>query len=70
MDPQSLKEEYLLSGYLESTKQPYAIAKIVDIKCAIVIVRNTVLISLHLCLQICILQMTITRPKILTCSLL
>jgi GDP-L-fucose synthase len=28
MAPQPLKEEYLLSGYLESTNQPYAIAKI------------------------------------------
>jgi GDP-L-fucose synthase len=27
MAPQPLKEEYLLSGYLESTNQPYAIAK-------------------------------------------
>jgi GDP-L-fucose synthase len=26
--PQPLKEEYLLSGYLEQTNQPYAIAKI------------------------------------------
>jgi GDP-L-fucose synthase len=30
--PQSLKEEYLLSGYLESTNQPYAIAKIAGIE--------------------------------------
>ncbi len=29
---QPLKEEYLLSGYLESTNEPYAIAKIVGIK--------------------------------------
>ena len=28
MAPQPLKEEYLLSGYLEQTNQPYAIAKI------------------------------------------
>jgi GDP-L-fucose synthase len=31
MAPQPLKEEYLLSGYLESTNQPYAIAKIAGI---------------------------------------
>jgi GDP-L-fucose synthase len=32
MAPQPLKEEYLLSGYLEFTNQPYAIAKIVGIE--------------------------------------
>jgi len=32
MAPQPLKEEYLLSGYLESTNEPYAIAKIAGIK--------------------------------------
>lgn len=32
MAPQPLKEEYLLSGYLESTNQPYAIAKIAGIE--------------------------------------
>src|SRR5207237_5575072 len=30
--PQPLKEEYLLSGLLESTNEPYAIAKIAGIK--------------------------------------
>ena len=30
--PQPLKEEYLLSGYLEHTNEPYAIAKIAGIK--------------------------------------
>ncbi|MCF7800144.1 GDP-L-fucose synthase [Candidatus Babeliales bacterium] len=30
--PQPLKEEYLLSGYLESTNEPYAMAKIAAIK--------------------------------------
>lgn len=30
--PQPLREEYLLSGYLESTNQPYAIAKIAGIE--------------------------------------
>lgn len=30
--PQPLKEEYLLSGHLESTNEPYAIAKITGIK--------------------------------------
>jgi GDP-L-fucose synthase len=30
--PQPLKEEYLLSGYLESTNRPYAIAKIAGIE--------------------------------------
>jgi GDP-L-fucose synthase len=30
--PQPLKEEYLLSGYLEPTNEPYAIAKIAGIK--------------------------------------
>ncbi|MCE3260043.1 MAG: GDP-L-fucose synthase [Bacteroidetes bacterium] len=30
--PQPLKEEYLLSGYLEDTNEPYAIAKICGIK--------------------------------------
>ncbi|GAB3264902.1 GDP-L-fucose synthase [Larkinella harenae] len=30
--PQPLKEEYLLSGYLEATNEPYAIAKIAGIK--------------------------------------
>lgn len=30
--PQPLKEEYLLEGYLESTNEPYAIAKIAGIK--------------------------------------
>jgi GDP-L-fucose synthase len=30
--PQPLKEEYLLSGYLENTNEPYAIAKIAGIK--------------------------------------
>ncbi len=32
MAPQPLKEEYLLSGYLEYTNEPYAIAKITGIK--------------------------------------
>lgn len=32
MAPQPIKEEYLLSGYLESTNEPYAIAKIAGIK--------------------------------------
>lgn len=32
MAPQPLKEEYLLSGYLEATNEPYAIAKITGIK--------------------------------------
>lgn len=32
MAPQPLKEEYLLSGYLEFTNQPYAIAKIAGIE--------------------------------------
>ena len=32
MAPQPLKEEYLLSGYLEITNQPYAIAKIAGIE--------------------------------------
>jgi GDP-L-fucose synthase len=30
--PQPLREEYLLSGYLESTSQPYAVAKIAGIE--------------------------------------
>jgi GDP-L-fucose synthase len=30
--PQPMKEEYLLSGYLESTNEPYAIAKIAGLK--------------------------------------
>jgi GDP-L-fucose synthase len=32
MAPQPLKEDYLLSGYLESTNKPYAIAKIAGIE--------------------------------------
>ena len=32
MAPQPLKEEYFLSGYLEATNQPYAIAKIAGIE--------------------------------------
>ena len=32
MAPQPLKEEYLLSGYLEPTNQPYAIAKIAGVE--------------------------------------
>ncbi len=32
LPPQPLKEEYLLSGYLEATNQPYAIAKIAGIE--------------------------------------
>ncbi len=32
MSPQPMKEEYLLSGYLEPTNEPYAIAKIAGIK--------------------------------------
>jgi len=32
MCPQPMKEEYLLSGYLEPTNEPYAIAKIAGIK--------------------------------------
>ena len=32
MAPQPLKEEYILSGYLEDTNQPYAIAKIAGIE--------------------------------------
>lgn len=32
LSPQPLKEEYLLSGYLEPTNQPYAIAKIAGIE--------------------------------------
>ena len=30
--PQPMKEEYLLSGYLEPTNEPYAVAKIAGIK--------------------------------------
>ena len=30
--PQPIKEEFLLSGYLESTNEPYAVAKIAGIK--------------------------------------
>ncbi len=32
MAPQPIKEEYILTGYLESTNEPYAIAKITGIK--------------------------------------
>jgi GDP-L-fucose synthase len=32
MCPQPMKEEYLLSGYLEPTNEPYAVAKIAGIK--------------------------------------
>ena len=32
MSPQPIKEEYILSGYLEETNEPYAIAKIAGIK--------------------------------------
>jgi len=32
LSPQPIKEEYLLSGYLEPTNEPYAIAKIAGIK--------------------------------------
>jgi GDP-L-fucose synthase len=32
--PQPMKEEYLLSGYLEPTNEPYAVAKISGIVCA------------------------------------
>jgi len=32
MSPQPIKEEYLLSGYLESSNEPYAIAKIAGLK--------------------------------------
>ena len=32
MSPQPIKEEYLLSGFLEETNEPYAIAKIAGIK--------------------------------------
>ena len=32
MSPQPIKEEYLLSGYLEPTNEPYAIAKIAGLK--------------------------------------
>lgn len=32
MAPQPIKEEYILSGYLEETNEPYAIAKIAGIK--------------------------------------
>jgi len=32
--PQPIKEEYLLSGYLEPTNEPYAVAKIAGIKMA------------------------------------
>ena len=32
MAPQPLKEEYILSGYLEATNQPYAVAKIAGIE--------------------------------------
>jgi GDP-L-fucose synthase len=32
LSPQPLKEEYLLNGYLESTNQPYSIAKIAGIE--------------------------------------
>ncbi len=32
MAPQPMKEEYFLSGYLESTNQPYAIAKIAGVE--------------------------------------
>jgi GDP-L-fucose synthase len=33
--PQPLKEEYLLTGQLESTNEPYAIAKIAGITCMV-----------------------------------
>jgi GDP-L-fucose synthase len=34
MCPQPIKEEYLLSGYLEPTNEPYALAKIAGLKMA------------------------------------
>jgi GDP-L-fucose synthase len=45
MAPQPIKEEYLLSGYLEPTNDAYALAKISGIKCVKVITNNMILIS-------------------------
>jgi GDP-L-fucose synthase len=42
--PQPLKEEYLLTGELEPTNEPYAIARSPALKCATPIVLNTVVI--------------------------
>ena len=50
--PQPLKEEYLLSGYLESTNEPYAIAKITGIKCVKPIAISMVVTLFLPCQQI------------------
>ena len=71
MAPQPLKEEYLLSGYLEPTNQPYAIAKIAGIEmCDSYRVHNMVVILFLRCLPICMAPMIITILKTHTYSLL
>jgi GDP-L-fucose synthase len=58
--PQPLKEDYLLSGYLEDTNEPYAIAKIAGIKLCESYFRQHAVIFFRLCLQIYMGKMIIT----------
>jgi GDP-L-fucose synthase len=67
--PQPLKEEYLLSGYLEPTNQPYAIAKLQGLSFVIPIEHSMVVILYLQCLQIYMAQMTTITKKIHTYSL-
>ena len=64
--PQPLKEEYLLSGYLEYTNEPYAIAKIAGIKMCEEYRNQYGCILSRQCLPICMGQMIITTYKTLT----
>ena len=42
--PQPIKEEYLLTSSLEYTNEPYAIAKLLELKCVRIIINNIKLI--------------------------
>jgi GDP-L-fucose synthase len=62
--PQPLKEESLLTGLLEPTNEPYAIAKIAGINCAKLIEVNMDAISSLLCQPIFMDRMIIMILKI------
>jgi len=45
--PQPMKEEYLLTGQLELTNEPYVISKIAGIKCVKLIIDNNLRKGFH-----------------------
>ena len=58
-----MSENALLSGYLESTNEPYAISKIAGIKLCEAITGNMAWILEVSCLLICMVQAIIIIPS-------